>query len=182
MNENSGTNTTGFERESDETDELQNLSTIKKSPFRKYDDRASKREVQVPFISEIDSYIEEKGLEVRNQDINNKRLQQEIRELREQKNILDLRITNLKRKESASLIYLDWYKDLKQVLFDQYRIKLEEEINSFVNAVNDFKYYGYNAHHIVKEYKQIESLRFEIKSMQGIVKSIVKTRDETLKR
>ena len=88
--------------------------------------------------------------------------------------MLDSRITNLKRKESISLTYLDWYKSLKQELFYLFGIKLEEEVSSFVNMFNDFKYYDYDAHQIVKEYKQIESLRYEKDAIQGIVESIEK--------
>ena len=78
------------------------------------------------------------------------------------------------------MTYLDWYNGLKQELFNQFGIKLEEEVSSFVNAFNDFKYYDYDVHQIVKEYKQIVSLRGEKDAIQGIVGSIQKTRDELL--
>jgi hypothetical protein len=45
---------------------------------------------------------------------------------------------------------------------------------------NNFKYYDYNLLQIVKEYKQIVSLRDEKDAIQGIVGSIQKTRDELL--
>lgn len=178
--ENSGNNKTRFDMEGDEGEELQNPARIIKIS-EKSEDRTSDREIQIPFISKIDEYIKEKGLEVRHQDIDHKKLQHEISKIKEQKNRLDLQITNLKTKESTCLTYLDWYTSLKQDLFSRYNIKLEEEIDSFVNVLNDFKYYDYNAHQLVKEYKQIESLRSEIKNLQGIVYSIDKTRSETLK-
>lgn len=94
--------------------------------------------------------------------------------MEEQNNILILRITNLKRKEGISLTYLDWFKSLRQDLFVQHHIRWEEEINSFVNVFTEFKYYGYDAHQIVKEYQVIESLKEELKIFQGIVGSIKK--------
>ena len=107
--------------------------------------------------------------------------EQRIREIREgQKNILVSKINNLKRKESASLTYLDWYNNLKNEILNEYGIKLEEEFSSFVRVFSDFKYYDYDAHQIVKEYKQIESLRYEMKSIQGIIESIIVTRDDLL--
>jgi hypothetical protein len=179
--ENVGNNTTGCDRDTDKAGELQNLSISKKPLFRISKDMRNEKEIQIPFISELSGHVEQKKLEIQHLDINNKKLQQEIRELEEQKNILVSRIINLKRKESISLTYLDWYKSLKQELFDVYHIKLEEEVSSFANIFADFKYYYYNILQIVKEYKQIESLRYEMESIQGIVDSIVHTRDDLLK-
>ena len=78
------------------------------------------------------------------------------------------------------MTYLDWYNNLKNDILNVYGIKLEEELSSFVRVFSDFKYYDYDAHQIVKEYKQIESLRYEMKSIQGILKSIIVTRDDLL--
>ena len=161
---------------------MQNLNTNKKPLFRRSEDTRNEKEIQIPFISEISGYIAQKKLKAIHLDTNIKNLQQEVRELEVQKNILASKLISLKRKESISLTYLDWYKSLKQDLFDLYYIKLEEEVSSFVNVFADFKYYDYDAHQIVKEYKQIESLRDETKSIQGIVDSINKTRDDTLKK
>ncbi|MBA2268828.1 MAG: hypothetical protein H0W19_10935 [Nitrosopumilus sp.] len=179
--ENAGNNTTGFERDINEPSELQNLRTNNKPLFRKSKDTRNEREIQIPFISKISGYIEQKKLEVQHLDINNKKLQQEIRDLEEQKNTLLSNITNLIRKESLSLTYLDWFNSLKKELLEIYGIKLEEEFSNFVKVFTDFKYYDYDAHQIVKEYKQIESLRYEMKAIQGIVDSIVHTRDNLLK-
>jgi predicted nucleic acid-binding Zn-ribbon protein len=44
--------------------------------------------------------------------------------------------------------------------------------------LNDFKYYGYNAYEIVRDYKQLESLRAEKKSIEDIVKSYEDKRDK----
>ena len=103
-----------------------------------------------------------------------------MRRLEQQKDILESKITNLKRKESISLTYLDWFKSLKHNLFIQYHIRLEEEINSFVNAFTDFKYYDFDVHKIVKEYKRMESLRNEIDLLRGIHDTLKKSRDELL--
>ncbi len=149
--------------------------------YRKSKDTRNARENQIPYISNLSDYIEQKKLEVFNLDINNKKLQQEIRGLEEQKNTLLSNITNLKRKERLSLTYLDWFKSLRKELLEIYSIKLEEEFSNFVKVFNDFKYYDYDAHQIVKEYKQLESLRYEMKDLQGIVDSIVHTRDNLLK-
>ena len=180
--QNAGNNTTGFERDSNEPSELLNLRTNNNSLFRKSIDTRNEREIQIPLISNISGYIEQKKLEVLNLDINNKKLQQEIVDLEEQKNALLSNITNLKKRESLSLTYLDWFKVLRKELLEIHSIKLEEEFSNFVNVFNDFKYYDYDAHQIVKEYKHLESLRNEMKAIQGIVDSIVHTRDNLLEK
>ncbi len=76
---------------------------------------------------------------------------------------------------------MDWYNSLRKDLLEIYGIKLEEEFSNFVNVFNDFRYYDYDAHLIVKEYKQIESLRYEMKALQDIIDSIVRERDDLLK-
>ena len=179
--DNAGNNTTGFERDSNEHGELQNLRISNEPLFRNSKDTRNERENQIPFISNISGYIEQKKSEVLNLDINSKKLQQEIGDLEEQKNTLLSNITNLKRKESLSLTYLDWFKSLRKELLEIHSIILEEEFSNFVKVFNDFKYYDYDAHQIVKEYKQLESLRYEMKAIQGIVDSIVHIRDNLLK-
>ncbi|HYG00519.1 MAG TPA: hypothetical protein VD815_10530 [Candidatus Saccharimonadales bacterium] len=69
--------------------------------------------------------------------------------------MLDSRITNLQRKERSSLIYFDWFNNLRKELLEIHGIKLEEEINSFVKAINNFKHYGHDALKIIKEYKSL---------------------------
>ncbi len=181
LTENSNDVSSGFKQDIDGPKMSQKLEMIKKTQSWESEAKLIDREIQVPFISKINSYIRQKKSNVQNLDFHSKQLQQEIRSLEEQKNMLDSRITNLKRKESISLTYLDWYKSLKQELFYLFGIKLEEEVSSFVNMFNDFKYYDYNPLQIVKEYKQIESLRDEKDAIEGILGSIKKTRDETLR-
>jgi hypothetical protein len=176
-----GKDAIGFESDLNETDESQNLSTNKKPLIKRSEDNSNERETQIPFVSEINGYIEQKKLRALLLEDNNKKLQQKVRVLEEQKNIVASKFANLKREESISLTYLDWYESLKQDLFNTYKIKLEEEVSSFVNMFADFKYYDYDALQIVKEFKEITSLRDEKKIMQGFVDSIIKTRDDTLK-
>ncbi len=44
---------------------------------------------------------------------------------------------------------------------DNYNLNLDEEIKFFSSIVNDFKTFNYNIPDILKEYKQIQSLRKE---------------------
>jgi hypothetical protein len=179
--ENVATNSTRFEKNIDRFDELQNLNTNKKLVFRKSVEIKNEKGTHIPLVSEISGYIKQKKLDLQHLNLYNEKLQEEIKDLDEQKNTIISNINHLKRKESLSLTYLDWFYSLKEELWDNYRIELEKEFNNFVKVYIDFKYYDYNAHQIVQEYKQIESLREEIKSLQSVVDSVIKTRDDTLK-
>ncbi|HKR74870.1 MAG TPA: hypothetical protein VJR94_12260, partial [Candidatus Nitrosocosmicus sp.] len=176
-------NTNRFERDINELDKFENHYANKKFLYRKSPDTKNDNDKkdQIPLISKISGYIEQKKLEVQQLNINKTKLLQEKEELEKQNNIISSKIIHLKRKESSALTYLDWYNSLKKDLLDIYDIQLDKEFNSFAKAFADFKYYGYDAHQIVNEYKVVESLRCEMKLIQGIVDSIEKIRKDTLK-
>ena len=181
LTDNSKDGSSGLENDIDEQIEFQEIKTIKKSQSEESQAMLNEREIQVPFISKINYYIQQEKSKVQNIRTYSRNLQQKIRYYEEQKSVLDSRITNLQRKERLSLTYLDWFNRLRKELLEIHGIKLEEEVNSFAKAINDFKSYGYESHDIVKEYKRMESLAFEMKSIRGIVDSIEKTRVDTLK-
>ena len=88
-----------FESNFNETGELQNLNIDKKPLFRKSEDTRNEKEIQIPFVSEISGYIEQKKLKVIHLDTNIKNLQQQVRELEEQENILASKLISLKKKK-----------------------------------------------------------------------------------
>jgi len=56
-------------------------------------------------------------------------------------------------------------------LSDNYNIRIEEEFKNFAKIINDFRFYNYDALKIIKDDKQIESLRDEIKIIKSIIDS-----------
>jgi hypothetical protein len=94
----SGNDAIGFESDLYETDESQNLSTNKKPLIRRSEDNSNEQETQIPFVSEINGYIGQKKLNALLLEDNNKKLQQKVRELEEQKNILASKLSNLKKR------------------------------------------------------------------------------------
>jgi hypothetical protein len=176
FSKNGGYNTVKLDENVTESNKFQHPDNNNKYLFGESVETSNK----LPLISEMSDYIEQKKLEGQHLHTNNKKLQREIDSLEEQKNALLARTTNLKERESILLTYLDWYNSLKNALWNSHGIRLEQEVSSFVKTLNDFKFYNYNAHKIIREYKQMEALRVEIEALQGIVGSIKKTRDETL--
>jgi hypothetical protein len=173
-----GNSTNSFARDINEFGEWEDLDKNKTFPYRKPGEpRNIETKVQIPLTSKLSGYIEQKKLELQQLDINKKKLLQENEELEEQKNTISSRLTNLEIKESQSLTYLNWFNTLKDKLWNTHEIRLEEEFDDFIKVFTDFKYYRYDTHEIVKEYKQFESLRAEKKSIEDTVKLQTQTRD-----
>src|SRR4029079_12679128 len=62
---------------------------------------------------------------------------------------------------------LQWYEYLKKDLVSRFNLNLDEEIIFFSSIINDFKTFNYNIFDILKEYKQIQSLRKERDQIQA---------------
>ena len=89
LTENSNNVSSGFEQDIDEPKGSQKSEMIKKSQSWESKAKLIDREIPVPFISKINSYIQQKKSNVQNLDFHSKQLQQEIRYLEEQENMLD---------------------------------------------------------------------------------------------
>ena len=62
---------------------------------------------------------------------------------------------------------MQWYDFLNQDLESKYNLNLDEEIIFFSSIINDFETFNYNIFDILKEYKQIQSLRKERNQIQA---------------
>jgi hypothetical protein len=181
LTENVDNRTSRQEGDKNGLDEMDNPITDKKFLYTKSAYRNNNEtKVQIPLISEISGYIEQKKLEIQHLNINKKRLLEEKEELEELKNTISSNFTNLKRKERSALTYLDWFNDLREELWNIYGLELEKEISNFVKVFTDFKYYEYDAHQIINAYGQLESLRNELNFTQGFVDSNRRTHDDLL--
>ena len=68
--------------------------------------------------------------------------------------------------------YLGWYGKLKEELWLNYKIKIDEDMQSFARVVNDFKRHGYDASKIMSEYLKALSLRLEIKTNEDKIQTL----------
>jgi hypothetical protein len=180
--DNDDNNAIRFERDINELDKFENQNANEKFLYGKSAEMRNynEKKVQIPLITKISGYIEQKKLEIQRLNINKKELLQEKEELEEQKNTISSNIIHLRENESSAITYLNWFNSLKKELWKIYNIKLEKEFSDFVKVFADFKYYGYDAHQIVSEYRQLESLRNEMKLIQDFVDSNRKIRDDLL--
>ncbi len=108
-------------------------------------------------------------LEYKKREQHRKFLNTEISFLENKKSTLENRLRETIDKNNNILAQLQWYGFLKQGLSDNYNMDLDEEIMVFTSTINDFKNYKYNNLDILKEYKQIQSLRKERDRIQNYI-------------
>ena len=135
------------------------------------DDYLVTNELQIPFISQINGYIEQERIELKKLASRKKKLLEEINSHEEQKSVVMSNIMKLKNKETFALTYLSWFNTLKIALSNNYHIRIEEEFKNFAKIINDFRFYNYDVLQIISDYKQIESLRDEIKIIKSSIDS-----------
>ena len=117
--------------------------------------------IEIPFVSQVSYYINQIKLELKEQEKYRKSLNIDISFLENKKSALEINLRETTSKNNNILAHLQWYDFLKQELSDNYTMNLDEEIIFFSSIINDFKTYKYNILGILKEYKQIQSLRKE---------------------
>ncbi|WP_415310104.1 hypothetical protein [Candidatus Nitrosocosmicus sp. FF01] len=123
----------------------------------------------IPFISQIAYYIEEKKEEVRNLKNIIKTIYQDINTANDKKSSMLYELESLANQQRNMLTFFQWYSNLKQELQSKSNVILEEEIDSFAKTINDFKNHNYDIQSILKDYKEIESLGQQIKIIQNII-------------
>ena len=165
-------------------DESENVIYFKRPPNEEYDsdilqnleikdDTSTKQTnepdvfIEIPFISQVSYYINQIKLECKELEQYRKSLNAEISILENKKSTLENNLRETIDKNNNILSHLQWYDFLKQDLSDNYNMNLDEEIIFFSSIINDFKTYNYNILDILKEYKQIQSLRKERDRIQN---------------
>ena len=123
--------------------------------------------IEIPFISQVSYYINQIKLEYKELEQYRKSLNAEISILENKKSTLENNHREIIDKNNNILSHLQWYDFLKQDLSDIYNMNLDEEIIFFSSIINDFKTYNYNILDILKEYRQIQSLRKERDRIQN---------------
>ncbi len=123
--------------------------------------------IEIPFISQVSYYINQIKLECKEREQYMKLLHNEISRAENKRLTLENNLRETIDKNNNILAHLQWYDFLKQNLSDNYNINLDEGIIFFSSIIVDFKTYRYNILNILKEYKQIPSLRKERDQIQN---------------
>lgn len=123
--------------------------------------------IEIPFISQVSYYLDQIKQELKEREEHRNSLNTDISLLENKKSALENNLRETTNKNNNILTQLQWYGFLKQDLFDNYNINLDDEILFFSLIIKDFKKYKYNILDILKEYKQIQSLRKERDQIQN---------------
>ncbi|WP_458743477.1 hypothetical protein [Candidatus Nitrosocosmicus sp. T] len=135
---------------------------------------------EIPLISRISHFIEQKKKEIKHLENSKKSIYQDIDRLDKRKENILSDLTKTIEKEKIAFTYLQWYNNLKQELHDKYHLAIEEKYGEFAKVINDFKDYDFDASIIINEYKEIESLRQEKDLIQTVINLNAPVRNELL--
>jgi hypothetical protein len=168
----------------DTENESANPIYLGRTPYRQHDDYIQKNcegkgdtsikqnnekniSINIVFTSQVSYYIEQIKLEYKVLEKHRKSPHNEISVIENRKLILENNLKETIEKNNDTLAHLKWYDFLKQHLSDNYNMNLDEEIVFFSLIINDFKTYNYNILDMLKEYRQIQSLRKERDHVQN---------------
>jgi len=96
--------------------------------------------IDVPLVSKIPFFIDQKKAEINKLLHIEKKIKDKIQEANEHKIKIELEVHTLVKKHKEIFRYFRWHKNLGQELAAKYNIKLDNEIETFYKAINDFKH------------------------------------------
>ncbi len=126
----------------------------------------------VIFISQIPHYIAQKKKEYGMLKADKQDLIKEIGTLDYKKDKAEQNLEQLHQKEKFALSHINLFSKLKKELWVNYEIKIEEDIQSFAQLINDFKSHNFDAFKILNEYLTSLSLKLTIKTDESKVKEL----------
>jgi D-ribose pyranose/furanose isomerase RbsD len=124
-------------------------------------------ENELPLISRISFFIEQKRNEIHKLAIERNTITEEITNLNEQKEKVQTQLSEIIEKEKKVISYFQWYSNLRQDLHNRFNLIIETEFEAFANVINSFNEYGYNTSLLIREYKDFESLSYRITLMRN---------------
>jgi hypothetical protein len=139
-----------------------NLINIQSDVNPKQKSDSSLTQTQIPFISKVQRYINQKKKEYIDLKNYKKRLETRLNRTRN-----DLNLT--KQTEEYVMEYIDWFYDLKSELEDNHSFDIKD-FKRFAWAINNFKNNGFNIPMIIAECTSSSSLTKKIKTMKDNVK------------
>ncbi len=128
----------------------------------------------VPFVSQVSHYIAQKKKEYGMLKGDKQDLIKEIDDLDKKRDKAEQNLKQLYQKEKFALSHINWFSKLKKELWVNYGIKIEEDIQSFAQLINDFKSHNFDAFKILNEYLTSLSLKLTIKTDESKVKELEK--------
>jgi hypothetical protein len=126
-------------------------------------------------------YIKQKKKRIRHLENIKISISKEIDVLTKQRQDIAYNLNKTIEAEKKVSSYFRWYEKLKQELFYEQRLLIEQEFGAFANAIDDFKQYSFDVTKILTEYRHINSLRNELVLTQNQVDKNMATKDKLIK-
>jgi hypothetical protein len=167
------------ESDKDKGNNNMDSSDINNTIEKKENERNIRKEL--PFVSSISFYIKQKEKRIRYLENIKISVSKDIDNLTKQEQDIASKLNKTIGLEKKVSTYFKWYQDLKQELFKEHNLLIEQEYEAFANAVDEFKQYSFDVTKILTEYKHINSLRKEIELIQNQVNENTVTRDTLIK-
>jgi hypothetical protein len=116
-------------------------------------------ELQIPFISEVSSFIESKKNTIEKLENSRISLEENLKSLSSQREDAVANFKNIIKSKKRVISYYKWYYSLRKELLTNHGRFLENEISSFANLVNEFRHYNYDLITILNLFTSINTLQ-----------------------
>ena len=135
---------------------------------------------EIPFVSSVSSYIQQKKKKIQHLENIKNSISKDIDDLTKQSQEKTSKLNKTIGLEKKVFSYFSWYENLKQELFNEHDLLIEQAFGVFANAIDDFEQYNFDVTKILTEFRHIESLRVEKKLTQLQVDEITATRHKLI--
>ncbi len=168
---------TEIDKDNDHNDTIS--SGINNAVEKKENDQNIRKEI--PFLSSVTFYIKQKKKRIQHLENIKISISKEIDVLTKQRQDIAYNLNKTIEAEKKVSSYFRWYEKLKQELFYEHTLLIEQEFGAFANAIDDFKQYSFDVTKILTEYRHINSLRNELVLTQNQVDKNMATKDKLIK-
>ena len=170
-----------LDTESDKDNDNNDTNSLDR--IKSFEKKENERNIrkEIPFVSRVSFYIKQKKKRIQHLKNIKISVSKDIDDLTKQRLDITSRLNKTIGIEKKVSSYFKWYENLKQDLFYEHTLLIEQEFGAFANAVDDFKQYGFDATKILTEYNHINSLRNEIELTQNQVDKSAAIRDTLIK-
>ncbi|MER5174222.1 MAG: hypothetical protein ABJB76_12545 [Candidatus Nitrosocosmicus sp.] len=131
-------------------------------------------QIKIPFMSQVSFYISQKKQEYGKLENYYRTLKDDIKKLEIQKNKIIDNLDQIHQREKFVISYINWFYNLEKELWENYSIKITDDIQGFSQIINDFREHGYDAKKIIQEYLRSLSIKLEIKTHESDIATLSK--------
>jgi hypothetical protein len=131
----------------------------------------STNRIKIPLISHVSGFIAQRRLESSKIKKYNAYLENKTKRAELQQKLAKQRLATTIKIERQVMHYLEWFYRLKEELWDNHSIRIEE-ISRFAKVISDFKRHNYNPYEIIKEHSDLASVTQELATKTKSVESL----------